>query len=142
MKVWAGVQNNIIEPVLFNGIQSHCERTTEGMNGGVIFLAIRSSQLIGEKKEWCLSSSYRGNEILGQQSNIRKGLMNLLQMSVLHIHMDQLWTLTKSSFTPTLLVRSFCKSPSSSSLPAFETLGLSTGALCKMLLYISAVLRL
>lgn len=33
--------------------------TTEGMNGGVIFLAIRSSQLIGEKKEWYLSSSWR-----------------------------------------------------------------------------------
>lgn len=50
--------------------------------------------------------------------------------------------LTKSSFPPSLLVRSFCKSPSSRSLPAFDTLGLSTGALCRMLLYISAVLRL
>lgn len=29
------------------------------MNGGVIFLAIRSSQLIGEKKEWYFSSSWR-----------------------------------------------------------------------------------
>lgn len=49
---------------------------------------------------------------------------------------------TKSSLTPSLLVRSFCRSPSSSSLPAFDTLGLSTGDLCRMLLYISAVLRL
>lgn len=32
--------------------------TTEGMKGGVIFFAIRSSQLIGEKKEWYLSSSW------------------------------------------------------------------------------------
>lgn len=36
------------------------ELTTDGMNGGVIFLAIRSSQLIGEKKEWYFSSSWRG----------------------------------------------------------------------------------
>lgn len=34
------------------------ELTTEGMNGGVIFLDIKSSQLIGEKKEWYLSSSW------------------------------------------------------------------------------------
>lgn len=31
--------------------------TTEGTKGGVIFLAIRSSQLIGEKKLWFWSSS-------------------------------------------------------------------------------------
>ena len=30
--------------------------TTEGMNGGMIFLAIRSSQLMGEKNEWNWSS--------------------------------------------------------------------------------------
>lgn len=33
--------------------------TTEGTKGGEIFLAIKSSQLIGEKKEWNLSSSWR-----------------------------------------------------------------------------------
>lgn len=38
------------------------ERTTEGTNGGVIFFAIRSSQLIGEKKEWYLSSSWKEKE--------------------------------------------------------------------------------
>lgn len=39
------------------------------MNGGVIFLAIRSSQLIGEKKEWYLSSSCRERKILDEQTD-------------------------------------------------------------------------
>lgn len=54
----------------------------------------------------------------------------------------RLSTLTKSSFAPSLLVRSFCRRPSSSSLPALDTLGFIAGALCRMLLYISAVFRL
>ena len=45
------------------------ERTTEGIKGGVIFLAIRSSQLIGEKKEWNLSSSWREKEIPDEQTD-------------------------------------------------------------------------
>lgn len=32
------------------------ERTTLGLNGGVIFLALRSSQLMGEKNMWFLIS--------------------------------------------------------------------------------------
>lgn len=51
------------------------KRTTEGMNGGVIFLAIRSSQLIGEKKEWNLSSSCRGGKTMetsGEKKNQNK----------------------------------------------------------------------
>lgn len=42
-------------------------RTTEGTKGGMIFLAMRSSQLIGEKKAWTLSSIY-GNDIYGTLS--------------------------------------------------------------------------
>lgn len=45
-----------------NELQPLIELTTDGMNGGVIFLAIRSSQLIGEKKEWYFSSSWRGKK--------------------------------------------------------------------------------
>lgn len=111
------------------------------MNGGVIFLAIRSSQLIGEKKEWYLSSSWKEKEMLDEQIDHKQASM-ISYSSLLRVVKCQLCALTKSSFTPSLLVRSFCRSPSNSSLPAFDTLGLSTGALCRMLLYISAVLRL
>lgn len=117
------------------------ERTTEGTNGGVIVLAIRSSQLIGEKKEWYLSSSWRENKMLDEQIGSKQASLNCYS-SLSTIEKCQLCPLTKSSLAPSLLVRSFCRSPSRSSLPEFDTLGLSTGALCRMLLYISAVLRL
>lgn len=35
------------------------ERTTLGLKGGVIFLALRSSQLIGEKNTWFLISIWK-----------------------------------------------------------------------------------
>lgn len=116
-------------------------RTTEGTNGGVIFLPIRSSQLIGEKKEWYLSSSWEGKEMLDEQKDNAQASVISYSL-LLRVGTAQPSALTKSSFAPSLLVQSFCRSPSSSSLPAFDTLGLSTGALCRMLLYISAVLRL
>lgn len=51
------------------------ERTTEGMKGGVIFLAMRSSQLMGEKKEWYLSSSCR--EEVRDDQVVETGVMDM-----------------------------------------------------------------
>lgn len=48
------------------------------MKGGVIFLAMRSSQLMGEKKEWYLSSSCRAEEVRDDQADGNSGRLTTI----------------------------------------------------------------
>lgn len=102
LKVW---QQWLLKEQTLNKVACGSGRTTEGMNGGVIFLAIRSSQLMGEKKEWYLSSSWKEKEKLYEGNDSKHDS----ELSVLN-----LWAHSQSR---PLLPASWC-APSAGAPPA------------------------
>lgn len=65
-RLWMGRTAGSLHRSRLRGTQRRRRLTTAGANGGGILLAIRSSQLMGEKKEWNLSSSCRAENSPGQ----------------------------------------------------------------------------